>query len=150
MAKTNFTKAEEAFDDGLRKASVNKLFEIVDENATLSDPEKALELAAKQGKIPIAADRQLLSVLKHELHHLHKKGLDIYTQLNLDKKQFKQWCENPNSLTAAEWTRIKELKEKVDSLKKESQTPDDELIQSERNKHINKRFNVKDKWLPLK
>ena len=141
MVKTNYTKVEEAFEDGFRKATVNNLLDMTGKNT-----------GGVEASAPTAAQRQLLFALKYELRHLEKQGQVPYDKLGVTKKELKQWMNNPSSLTSKDWQKIKQIKEQINEFKKElaEKTSSDEIVTIERNKHINKRFNVNDRWLPLK
>lgn len=139
MSKTNYTKMEEALNEGLLKMSVSRLLDLT--NAALD-----LDQAHSIG--------QLLALLNHEMKILKNHGIDPYEKLGIDKKTLKKLIDNPNHLTAQDFEQIKKLKGKIEEFKKEiesklPQVTDDELVSKERRKHINKRFNVNEKWLPL-
>jgi hypothetical protein len=176
MAKTNFSKVEGSFDDGLRKMMVGQLLRDADAN---------------QGKIPTPLvkpeDRQMLVTLNHELRYLKKAGANPYKTLGIRKKKIADWLENIEKIPEAEWKVIKGFKEKVDKLRKSHdakvaeterahaeqvaqqriafghdipkeeetteekppQGPNDALVDTERRKSSYKRFNISDKWLPL-
>jgi hypothetical protein len=62
--------------------------------------------------------------------------------------------ENPAALSAEEWQKVKEIHQKVMEYKKEllQKLPpltDEQLVAAERKKHINKRYNINERWLPL-
>ena len=146
MAKTNFTKVEEALVEGLRKLTISQLIEMAD-------------AASKEGKaIPAAKtleaiQKALLSAIKRDLQKLHKQDPQIYTKIGIKKADIKNFAEK--TLTTEEWESIKQIKNKLDNYKKEisDKNPldsDDQIIENERVKHVNKRFNVNEKWLPLK
>ena len=140
MAKTNFTKVEGSLSEGLRKMDVNRLLDI-------SEGEASAEQLHARG--------QLLAVLQYELKSLFRQGQDLYKQLNVDKKELKKFAENLQGLTQQDVDRLKKIKEQVDVFKvefakKQPQTSDDDVVTKERRKHINKRFNINDNWLPLR
>lgn len=146
MAKTNFTKVEEALVEGLRKLTISQLIEMAD-------------AASKEGKVILATktleaiQKASLNAIKRDLQKLHKQDPQIYTTIGIKKADIKNFIEK--SLTDEEWESIKQIKNKLDAYKKEisskgPQGSDDQIIESERLKHINKRFNVNEKWLPLK
>ena len=69
-----------------------------------------------------------------------------------EEKRFMQPGEN---YTLEDWQRLKVLKEKITELKVElygeevTNPQDEDHIEKQRKKHINKRYNVKDDWIPL-
>lgn len=141
MAKANYTKVEGALNEGLLKIGVSRLLDIT---------EAAILGYADQGR-PLG---QLLAALHYELKALKHQGIDPYEKLGIDKKDLKRFSDNPDSLTPEDLQKIKQLKEKIEAFKKEleAKSPpasDEDVVNTERRKHINKRFNVNEKWLPL-
>jgi hypothetical protein len=154
MAKTNYSKVEGSFDDGLRKIMVGKLLEEADANQG-------------KGAIPtvITEQKNILLALHHELRYLQKLGLEPYKKLGILRKKMAKWIEHPETVTEEEWKAIKKFKEGADKLRaisvakkplpaydKEDQVeegPNDTLVNTERKKSVYKRFNINDKWLPL-
>lgn len=141
MPKTNFTKVEELLDQNLLKMTVNLL---LDETAT--EKEKNPHLTE--------ANRQLLLSIKQDLHKIPKKNKAIYEKIGIKKKELDHWMEHPDALTPQEWETLNQMHQKIqafkDELKKKLPAIDNEgLVEAERKKHINKRFNISDKWLPL-
>jgi len=139
MAKTNFTKVEESLIEGLRKMDVNRLLEITEHGAN-----------AEQ----LQFGKQLLLAMQYVLKSLKQRGLDPYKKLGIEKKELDKMLENAGTLKPEDWNRIKEIKVKVDQFKQEMDlkfpvSTDDQVVESERIKHVNKRFNVNDEWLPL-
>lgn len=143
MPKTNFTKVEDSLTAGLRKMEVNHLLNKADEATKGS---KSAEAKTKG---------QIFSALQFELKYLLHHGEDLYEKLKINKAELEKLGNNPEAIPAKEWEMIKNLKEVVDSYKKEwdkkHPAPTDEsLVEQERKKHVYKRFNTNEKWLPLK
>lgn len=151
MAKTNYTKVEEMLNEGLRKMSVEHLLDMAD-TATQAKSNATIEKAAK----PLSAEQsRLMSVLQHDLSHLHKQGNKPYEKLGIKKKYLKQLIENPQGLTPEEWATVKRLKDQLEEFKKDlamslPNSSDEELVEKERKSHKTKRFNINKNWLPLK
>lgn len=140
MAKTNFTKVEGSLSEGLRKIDVSKLLDITEGAAT-----------AEQ----LHARGQLLAVLQYELKVLFRQGANPYQELKIDKKELKKFTENVAGLTQQDVDKLKKMKEQVDAFKvdfakKNPQASDEDVVTKERRKHVNKRFNINDNWLPLR
>ena len=57
--------------------------------------------------------------------------------------------------TQIDWLRLRSLKERIDELKRELYGEDildienEKRVAKERDRHINKRFNIREGWLPL-
>lgn len=149
MVKTNYTKVEEALDKGLRRLNVEHLLDQANANKETqkNSPAEASQLARTQS--------QLITTLKRELKNLQKKDTALYTKLGIPKKELKHMIENPQALTSEQWELIKQIKIKIENFKadlakKIPQVSNEALVDQERQKHVTKRFNINDKWLPLK
>lgn len=146
MAKANFTKVEKALEEGLTQMTSERLLE----EASLVNPKGNKKAALPN---PQAA-ALVLKQMKGELRELEKSDADIFKKIGMGKSAFKKLLESAAKLTPEEWAHIKEIRTKVEQYKRElaSKLPhqtDEEIVQKERVKHINKRFNVREKWLPL-
>ncbi len=149
MAKTNFTKVEEALIAGLTKMKMRQLLELAD---------KAQESSGVQAEtdailIP-EARRMVIAALRLDLKALKRKDTKIYSKLGLRKEGLQKLLDTSASLTPEEWQNVKEIHQKVGEYKKEllrqlPEVTDDQLVDAERKKHINKRYNINEKWLPL-
>jgi chromosome segregation ATPase len=147
MAKTNFTKVEEALSEGLRKITVNNLLDTAD---AISG--KKATVSASQD---VSAQKKLLITLQHDLKQLHKQMPGIYAEINIPQTKLKEFLSHSEQISLEDWEKIKKAKKKCDELKEkhsklDSLPQDADLISKERRKHINKRFNINEKWLPLK
>ena len=139
MSKTDFSKVEESLIEGLQKMDVNRLLEISEHGAS-----------AEQ----LQFGKQLLLAMRFVLKSLDQRGLNPYEKLGISKSEIKEMIENASALKSEEWIKVKDLKVKIDKFKAEMDekfpiSTDEEVVDKERIKHINKRFNVNDKWLPL-
>lgn len=138
MPKTNYTKVEEVLEQGLRKMNIDQLF----------------DETGKTGPKELKAQKKLLETVQREIKFFDsKKHKTLYEGLGLKKQDIKALLSNAQ-LTPTEWEKIKEIKAKIDKYRRElaAQLPsetNENLIEQERVKHINKRYNVNDKWLPL-
>ena len=159
MAKTNFTKVEEALSEGIRKIEVNRLLIIADENAAANASKSEDEqLGTETGKAKPAppkvdaANLQRLTTVHHELKALDKLGEQPYARLGIDKDEIKKFMKNPVVLTEDDWEKVKAIKEQIAAYKQERQMPgtDDELITQQRKNQKTKRFNISSKWIPLR
>ncbi|MCB1119031.1 MAG: hypothetical protein KDK65_03640 [Chlamydiia bacterium] len=149
MAKTNFTKVEQALVEGLKKMEKEQLLQIADEaNA-------AKKLPSNERKIAVPAARRLaLASLKEEIRILQKHKVKFFREFGLSKRSIDDLIKEPASLKPEQWQQIKEIRDKIstfhrklrDQLPKQS---NDDLVEAERKKHINKRFNIDEEWLPL-
>ena len=145
MAKTNYTKVEEALAEGLRKMQINELCELADiasgnKNSSSDD----LHQLSRRYLI-------LLRRLKMNIERLHRSDKGIYKSLKVKKKSLERQFKSPEKLTKEEWIALVKLYKQTQVLisKHFPHASDIEIIEQEQKKHINKRFNVKDDWLPL-
>lgn len=149
MAKTNYTKVEEALTEGMRKIEVNKLLTEADENAA-AKKNKPIE-----PKKPDALLLRRLTKIDEELQALQKQGNDPYLQLQIDKEEMKKFLNDPSLLTSDDWDKVKVIKEKIIEYKAALErtepkgSEDDDLIDKQRKDQKTKRFNINKKWIPL-
>jgi hypothetical protein len=154
MPKTNYTKVEEFLGQGLRKMMVEDLLNKTKNVNKPLNPEIQYAPEIPKNNALIKAQQHLISALKRDLTRLQKKDQEVFTKLKIKKKQFKMMIEHPENLRPEDWETLKQIKIQVDQYKAEllkqiPQATDENLVDIERNKHINKRFNVNEKWLPL-
>lgn len=145
MAKTNFTKVEASLDEGLQKMKVNQLYEITESE---KNPRRASLKEQEQKQL-------LINTLQHDVKIIEKHDHEMYGKIGIEKKELKELIANSKNLSPKDWELVKQIQQKVAVYKEEilknfPQPSDDQLIEKERRKHINKRFNVNERWLPLK
>jgi len=155
MGKTNFTKVEEALAAGLTKMNLNNLGKLADVAKQFGDPE--LRPFAEQALE--AADKTKLektTTLYHVLHGIKTiKDKKFYEDIGISRDDIAKILEKPNNITPEDYEKLLVIKAKILDRKKQlmeanPEKSDDQLVSKERKKHINKRFNVNEKWLPLK
>lgn len=134
MAKVNFTKVEEILSEGMRKLSIQKIVG-EDPKSSLKKHQKILKQLVRNVNVAMKRDRRLFS-------HLGYKKEEI--QAILTKPELSQ----------EDWKYLMDFNEKFElykaELAKKTTVSDDKQVENEIIKHINKRFNVNDNWLPLK
>lgn len=148
MAKTNFTKVEEALISGLTKMKMRQLLELADKAQSTGDHADTDAILIPEAR------RMIIAVIRQDLKSLKRKDTKVYVKLGLKKEGLQKLLDNPANLTADDWQKVKEIHSKVTEYKKEllkklPEVTDDQLVDSERKKHINKRYNINEKWLPL-
>lgn len=149
MAKVDFTKSEQLLNDGLLKMSVKQLLQLADKVNTFGRPFDPDALPS------IQARSILLTFMEHDLEKMSKVEEKIYTQVGIRRKDLRNIIEKANYLTQDDWIKLKAIRTRVIQYKKDlaekiPHLTDDEIVILERKKHINKRFNVREKWLPLR
>lgn len=145
MAKTNFTKVELALEEGLRKMTVSRLCELADIAAGIGQSEQSEETLTK-------AQRLLIRRIQLDLMRLRKKDSKIYAKLKIKKSELTKKLEDPESLTKDDWKELKALRKKTKTMIETyyPKSSNEKLIEHEQERHVTKRFNVNEKWLPLK
>lgn len=142
MSKTNFTKVEKALDEGIVKMKSQHLLQE-------ADALKGIE--AMPPKETCAA---FLNQLQSDLQKVQSEDAASYEKLAFHQVDLAKLIANPSLLTPQDWKTVKEIKERLDQYKKElalrlPHESDQEIVDHEREKHLNKRFNVSKRWLPL-
>lgn len=145
MSKTNFSKVEKSLEEGMIKMKSQHLLKEAD------------AYTAKEAKEKIPSKEECSAVLnriERDLKKLNKQDEKVYNKIGFHKIDLKKLLTNPSLLTPQDWKTIKEVKERIEKYKKElaSKLPfesDDDLVEQQRTKHLTKRFNVNDKWIPL-
>jgi hypothetical protein len=147
MKKTDYTKTENLLNEGLLKMSVQELLELADKTGSFKTEESALP--------SLQARTILLSFMRHDFETLASvEGAKPEEKTGITQKELSDAIEKIQELTPEKWETLKEVRKRLiayrDELKdKIPHFSDEEIIALERKKHINKRFNVRDKWLPL-
>lgn len=150
MSKIDFNKVEQVLEEGLRQFGVKQLLYLADLAATFG-----METTGKESAFDDQETKSLtLHTLFRNLQILRKKDKDLYKKLGINTKKMKNLVDNPAQLTSEEWEKIKKIRQRLDEYRRElrrklEQISDQDIIKSERKKHINKRFNINEKWLPL-
>ena len=138
MAKTNFTKVESLLEKGMEKRLVEKLI---------------VETGGKKKGLGSNPKLYLIESLHWDVMVLPDLDKKFFKKLGVSKKDIFKLIKNPASLTDKDWQIVKDIRAKIDVLKKEilkkASTSNEELIEHERKRHVNKRFNVNERWLPL-
>lgn len=146
MSKTNFSKVEKSLEEGMIKMKSQYL---------LNEADAASGNKSNEGKVPPKeVCNAVLTTLERELKKLRKEDEGSYKKLDLPKLDLKKLITNPSLLTPQDWKEVKEIKERLMQYKKDlssrlPQETDQDLIDHERSRHVNKRFNVSKKWIPL-
>lgn len=142
MAKTNYTKVEGALKEGLDKMQKEKLLEEAD---------------LAQGKKPKKQhlEDQLVAKIRQEIKNLHKHDKDLFVKIGVEEKLVRNLLTPNRAFTDKDWMALKVILQKIEAyrtdLEKRFPAPtNEELVDQEMKKSVNRRFNVNDKWLPLK
>lgn len=140
MSKTNYSKVEEALNEGLYRMKVN---DILESSAKEEDQKDTLHPA------------QRFIAVTQELKWMKKTDPDIHKNIRISKKEIASLAEiikkRRNSLKKSEVDRIDELLKIVKKYKKKKfpSVDDENLIEDENDRHHYKRHNVSEKWVPL-
>ena len=146
MPKVNFTKVENAFDRALQKVFIDNLSELAAIANVIQDP---------QANVSSKTIEDIIIRFHKELKKLKKQDPKLFHQLNLSPKEEERLALSSTEFLQEDWLRLRALKLRIDELKKELYGEEslnaefDSQVAKERRKHINKRFNIRDGWLPL-
>ena len=147
MGKIEFSKIEAALTEALRQSYIQRLSEL----AVL-----AHLVRGEEGRFDPQKRHDIFLYFQEELRKLQKKDPGLYRALNVSKEVEERLLSQQSSPHQTHWCALQDLQKNLQELKKQLQgsnpsiTPDQETqIEQERKKHIYKRFNVKEGWLPL-
>lgn len=140
MAKTNFTKSEIALAEALERMKVEELLV------------KADAASGKENKSIPKERAQIIRSLQYELNFIHRHDREIYKKLKVKRKDLERILDNITTLNDEEWNNLLAFKTQINAYVKQLSQAEsnEEIVKNQRHRHINKRFNVSDKWLPLK
>ncbi len=152
MSKTNFTKVEEALTEGLRRIQLDKLLKEADAAKGTAGDEAATKAT---NAATLAEGHRRVHALKMSIKWLSSKDPDLYLRLGVEKADITKFLDAVDKFTDKDWATFKILHDKVDKAKLDLAAMqgvggNEDMIAQQRQKHIHKRFNVQDKWLPLK
>lgn len=146
MAKVNFSKVEKSFDRALQKLLIDNLSELAAIANVIQDPEKGITSKTIE---------EVIGRFQKELKKIKKQDPILFGKLNLTQEDEARFGRPSNEYQQEDWHRLKELKLRIDDLKRELygqesiDAENDNIVEKERRKHVNKRFNIRDGWLPL-
>lgn len=146
MVKQSFSKVEELLEETFRKIFIERLSELSAIASLISDPNSHFT--------PKYVNEIILK-FQIELNKLKDHDKKLYERLELAPNEEKNFMRQASDFTTQDWERLKTLKERIDLLKFElfgepkTTVEDEKHIEKQRRKHINKRYNVRDGWLPL-
>jgi hypothetical protein len=147
MAKISFSKVESILEDSLRKLMIEHLNEL----GTIANL-----LSESKPKSSPETMEKILTRFRDHLKKLKKYDPKLYKRLHISSEERKRFSLSIQELTSTDWAKIKEIRETIHELKKDlhgqevHREEDEKRIEQERVKHINKRFNIREGWLPLK
>jgi len=149
MTKINFQKVEQALEEGFRKFGIKQLLYLADLSNSFGE-----EMTKKNAFDDQETKALSLHTFYRNLQILKKKDSKLFEKLGIDQDKMKHLIEHPNEITEKEWEQMNEIRKKVELYRKELQskigkTSDEDLIKSQRKKQKDRRFNIKDEWLPL-
>lgn len=145
MAKVNFSKVEKSFDRALQKLFIDNLSELAAIASAIQDSQKGLPKGIEE----------IIGRFQKEMKKIKKQDPFLFEKLNLSPEDEKRFESPPTEYTQQDWLRLKALKLRIDELKHELygqesiDAENDERVEKERRRHVNKRFNIRDGWLPL-
>lgn len=140
MAKSDYSKVEDEFSKKMENIKIEKLRKLADgpleENKELS---------------PV----QMMVLITHHIKWMKTRDKDIHKNIRISRKEFQELHslveKNRDKLRPEEIEHVKKMYAKVQAYKDEHYpfSKEDEQIDSEKGRHIYKRHNINEKWLPL-
>lgn len=142
MAKINFKKVDDITGHYLRELRIKKMCQEEGTDADTPAPAAARDVVAA-------------NILRHLKNLAYQEHREFYATLPIKKKDLTKMLELPDKLSTEEWKIVMEIHDKVKAYRaliKATLDPEINLeqIRNEQAKHITKRFNVSDRWLPEK
>ncbi|MEX1013065.1 MAG: hypothetical protein WD595_00505 [Waddliaceae bacterium] len=145
MSKIEYTKAEKALSEGLLKLTIENIYEVA-ELVELKDSIEEKKRVLQKREIA----KKLIRV-RHDLHWLSSKVRRLYTQMKIKKSRVEEILDKGEEVNKEDVKILVTIADKLQEIRASlPKLSDEEIIEIERKKHINKRFNINDKWLPLK
>lgn len=141
MAKTNLKKVESILDEGILKMTVDNLLHLADVAQGMGQPSTQKPQSPKNA----------IGFVERELIWIYKKDPEVFKNLQIKKKKLKNIFDHPESVSEEDLAYINEVRDLLTKYKKEKlpHLSDEDQVKHEQDRHINKRHNVNEKWLPL-
>lgn len=146
MAKVNFSKVEKSFDRALQKLFVDNLSDLAAIANIIQDPKSGISSKTIE---------EIITKFQKELKKIKKQDPILFSKLQLTVEDEERFARPSSEYSQEDWERLKTLKLRIDELKKELYGQEsidaeyDNQVSKERKRHVNKRFNIRDGWLPL-
>jgi len=147
MAKTNYEKVMSVLDDEIKKLQVSELLQesdIVSGKTTLQEAEKLQ--GERQKKL-------LLKAIDLQLKDLPLDSAGLKEKLGIHLDGVKKLLKHPDLIQEEHWTALAKISKKLNAYMNEqapNKIDNEKLVEEQRKRHINKRYNIQEKWLPLK
>ncbi|WP_068467837.1 hypothetical protein [Candidatus Protochlamydia phocaeensis] len=144
--KVDFQKVENILSDTLQKIFIDHLSELAAIANLINEPETTLTKKMID---------EIVSRFQTELKRLQEKDKKLYQKLELSAEDEQRFNLPAQQFTQDDWQRLKLFKERIDDLKREllgekaHNAQDEKRIEQERRRHVYKRFNIREGWLPL-
>jgi hypothetical protein len=130
----------------LQKLVIDHLTELAAIANVIQDP---------HSNISSKAIEDIITRFQKELKKLKKQDPKLYERLNLSREEEKRFALPSKDFLQEDWINLRLLKLRIDELKHELYGQEsldaeyDKQVAKERRRHVNKRFNIRDGWLPL-
>lgn len=145
MSKVNFTKVDQALDEASHQLFIDSLAELSTIANMLQNPDR------KIGK----NEEEIIIRFQNELKRIKKEDFSLFEKLSLTAEEEDRMLRPISEYVKEDWAQLKSLRERIDELRKqvtgklELNEANDEIVEKEKKRHINKRHNVREGWLPL-
>lgn len=158
MPKENYDKVESAMNETMQKLKTEKLIHDSGQTSDFSKyPENLRSTRELLAELDVQRrkDRKLVATgVKIDVDRAFLKNKQFYTYLGTYHEEFTDLIRAADSLDEAKWKRLLEIKAKLDIYKNNQKKfvpplSNEAIIQSQQKIHINKRYKVRDGWLPI-
>lgn len=158
MAKTDYELVEARLIEGLKKMFIQRVLELSESAATTGKSREVVQQGPGGEQVKATSleesRKNILQALRRDLKKLHDKDAHFEEKMGISHQEIAKLVDNPADLTPDDWAKLKALKDSLQSHRQDLAIPleegaNEKLIEDERLKHINKRFNVREGWLPL-
>lgn len=145
MAKVNYSKVEKSFDRALQQLFIDNLSELAAIANVMQNPQNEMSKTIEE----------VIERFQKEMKKIKKQDPVLFGKLNLSPEEEQRFEQTAKEYTQDDWLRLKALKLRIDEIKHELygqesiDAENDVRIKRERRRHINKRFNIREGWLPL-
>lgn len=141
MTKVDFNKAEDAFDKALQKMFIDHLAKLV---AAVDEVQNYQAAPSNQTM------EEMIGRFQKELLKIKQEDPKLYEKLNLSPEEEQRFTLPAGTFSSEDWVHIRNLKLRIDQLKQELHAEYEKQVALERRRHVNKRHNIRDGWLPLR
>ncbi|MGM0440336.1 MAG: hypothetical protein ACQEP8_04395 [Chlamydiota bacterium] len=163
MVKLNYSAGEKSIEKLQAKLTKERLLQEAanknrEKEQQKKSPQQPIESSESQQEENLSFKQKtvhkVISRIQQDLRRLNKKSrYTLFERLNLKKSDLRRYVKNPELLDRHDWEQIKKVQDQIHHQTQPIEANEAEynrnLVKNKRVKSINRRFNVKEGWLPL-